>query len=122
MLRIALITNFNISEKARAAMRVAERLLREDCEILIAAFNRDKIVRMNKDCKEFRYLPLDAVYKEADVLIDFSHHSATRAVLDYALLSAPGAPTGLCQHHYPGLSGRLRRLRCKLSAEGGRLR
>ena len=69
MLRIALITNFNISEKARAAMRVAERLLREDCEILIAAFNRDKIVRMNKDCKEFRYLPLDAVYKEADVLI-----------------------------------------------------
>lgn len=69
MLKIALITNFNISEKAHAAMRVAQRLLQEDCEILIAAFNRDKIARMNKDRKEFRYLPLEAVYSEADILI-----------------------------------------------------
>lgn len=69
MLKIALITNFNISEKASAAMAVADRLLRENCEILIAAFNRDKIVRMNKNRDEFHYLPLDAVYKEADLLI-----------------------------------------------------
>lgn len=69
MLKVALITNFNISEKANAAMRVADRLLREDCEILIAAFNRDKIVRMNKDREEFCYLPLEGVYKEADILI-----------------------------------------------------
>ena len=69
MLKIALITNFNIAEKANAAMMVADRLLSEDCEILIAAFNRDKIIRINKNREEFRYLPLDSVYAEADILI-----------------------------------------------------
>lgn len=69
MLKIALITNFNISEKANAAMAVANRLLQEDCEILIAAFNRDKIIRINQDRSEFRYLPMDTVYSEADILI-----------------------------------------------------
>ena len=48
MLKIALITNFNITDKANAAMAVANRLLREDCEILIAAFNREKLERMHK--------------------------------------------------------------------------
>ena len=69
MLKIALITNFNISEKANAAMKVADRLLREDCEVLIAAFNREKIARMGREREEFRYLPLEAVYSEADILI-----------------------------------------------------
>ncbi len=69
MLKIALLTNFNISEKANAAMAVANRLLQEDCKILIAAFNRDKIIRMNKDRSEFCYLPLESVYAEADILI-----------------------------------------------------
>ncbi len=69
MLKIALITNFNIAEKAAAAMKVADYLLQEDCEILIAAFNRDKLAKMKKDRKEFRYLPLDSVYAEANALI-----------------------------------------------------
>lgn len=69
MLKIALITNFNITEKANAAMAVANRLLREDCEILIAAFNREKLVRMHKSRNEFRYLPLESVYTEANLLI-----------------------------------------------------
>ena len=69
MLKIALITNFNIIEKANAAMKVADRLMHEECEILIAAFNRDKIIRLNKNREEFRYLPLESVYAEADILI-----------------------------------------------------
>ena len=69
MLKIALLTNFNILEKANAAMAVANKLLQEDCQILIAAFNRDKIVRMNRDRSEFCYLPMDSVYAEADILI-----------------------------------------------------
>ena len=69
MLKIALITNFNITDKANAAMQVANRLLKEDCEILIAAFNREKLERLNRSRKEFRYLPLESVYAEADVLI-----------------------------------------------------
>ena len=69
MLKIALITNFNITDKANAAMAVADRLLREECEILIAAFNREKLENTNKSRAEFRYLPLEAVYAEADIII-----------------------------------------------------
>lgn len=69
MLKIALITNFNISEKANAAMQVADRLLKNNCEILIAAFNREKIMRMHKNRDMFRYLPIETVYAEADILI-----------------------------------------------------
>ena len=69
MLKIALITNFNIPEKAGAAMKVADRLVNEDCELLVAAFNREKLERIGKSRKEFRYLPLESVYAEADILI-----------------------------------------------------
>ncbi len=69
MLKIALVTNFNISEKSHAALRVADRLLQEDCEILIAAFNREKLMRMRKHRDVFRYLPMDVMYEQADVVI-----------------------------------------------------
>ena len=69
MLKIGLITNFNITEKANAAMQVANRLLGEDCQILIAAFNRDKLIRMHKSRDEFRYIPMEAVYAEANILV-----------------------------------------------------
>ena len=69
MLKIGLITNFNITEKANAAVQVANRLLREDAEILIAAFNREKLMRMHKSRNEFQYLPLESVYTESDILI-----------------------------------------------------
>lgn len=69
MLKIALITNFNIYEKANAAAKVASRLLEHECEVMIAAFNKEKLARVHKDREEFRYLPLDAVYAEADILI-----------------------------------------------------
>jgi len=69
MQKIALLTNFNISEKANAAMRVADRLLEQDCQILIAAFNREKIMRIHKNREEFCYLSIESVYEQADVLI-----------------------------------------------------
>lgn len=71
MLKIALITNFNITEKANAAMTVAKRLEREDCEILVAAFNREKLQRIHKPTDALHFLPMEAVYAEADILIVF---------------------------------------------------
>lgn len=68
-MKIALITNFNVPEKAGAAIRVAERLLREDCDLLVAAFHREKIERGGIRSPRVRFLPLDAVYAEADLLI-----------------------------------------------------
>lgn len=69
MLKIALITNFNIPEKAGAAIKVADRLMEEDCQILIASYNREKLARIHKDREEFCYLPLESLYTEANILI-----------------------------------------------------
>lgn len=69
MLKIALITNFNIPEKANAASIVANRLIGMDCRILVAAFNKEKLMRVGKHRNEFVYMPLEAVYSEADVII-----------------------------------------------------
>jgi len=69
MKKIAIITNFNISEKAHAASMVAERLLQEDCEIMIASFNREKLIRTHRHREEYHYLPIDTLYEEATVII-----------------------------------------------------
>lgn len=69
MLKIALITNYNIADKANAAAAVAGRLIAEGGEVLIAAFNREKLIRTHRHRPEFRYLPLEALYAEADIVI-----------------------------------------------------
>ena len=67
--RIALITNFNIYEKAGAAMQVAQRLSAYPCEVMVASFNRDKVLRMNRGRMQFTFLPMDELYANADLLI-----------------------------------------------------
>lgn len=67
--RIALITNFNIYEKAGAAMQVAQRLSAYPCEVMAASFNRDKILRMNRGRMSFTFLPMDELYANADLII-----------------------------------------------------
>ena len=69
MKSIGLVTNFNIHEKANAAMRVAQELLRYDVRVLIAEVNKDKIFRMHKSRKEYCYLPLEEIYEKADIII-----------------------------------------------------
>lgn len=69
-MKIALITNFNITDKANAAMKVAERLWQhEGCEILVAAFHKEKILRMHAGGERFSFLPLESMYAEANLLI-----------------------------------------------------
>ena len=67
--RIALITNFNIYEKAGAAMQVAQRLSAYPCEVMVASFNRDKVLRMNRGRMSFTFLPMDELYANADLLV-----------------------------------------------------
>ncbi len=69
MKKIALITNFNIYEKAGAAMQVAQRLSAYPCEVLVASYNRDKVLRMKRPRMSFTFLPMDELYAEADLLI-----------------------------------------------------
>ncbi len=69
MRKFALLTNFNFYEKAQAARQVADKLEEAGGEILIAAFNRDKLIRSGIHRESFHYLPMDALYEEADAMI-----------------------------------------------------
>ena len=69
MKKVALITNFNIYEKASAAMQVAQKLISYPCEVLIASYNRDKVLRMKRPRMTFNFLPMDELYAEADLII-----------------------------------------------------
>lgn len=67
--KFALITNFNIAEKANAAMNVADRLIRLGGEVMVASFNRDRLMRMHKNRREIIYLPLETLYATADMIV-----------------------------------------------------
>ena len=69
MKRFGIITNFNIYDKANAAMRVAEQLLSYGVEVLIPSVNKDRIFRMHKNRKEYTYLPIEEVCSSADCII-----------------------------------------------------
>lgn len=90
MKKIALITNFNISDKLVAAMRVAERLAMGAEEILIPLNFKDRILRNKSHRKEFSYLPVEKVYGEAELIVVLGGDGA---MLDAARRTAPlGTP------------------------------
>ena len=68
-MKIALITNYNISEKAAAAMTVAERLVKHGAKLLIPSNYRDRIERMHKQRAYMNFESLQTVYNNADMII-----------------------------------------------------
>lgn len=69
MKKFALITNFNIPEKAETAKKIAQALLEAGGEILVASFNREKLTKTGADDERYTYLPLDDVYAGADAIV-----------------------------------------------------
>lgn len=85
-MKIALITNFNIYDKATAAMTVAEELLTYGAEVLFQSVNKDRIFRMHKNRKEYTYLPPEEIFDAADVVIVLGGDGS---LLDAARRAAP---------------------------------
>lgn len=69
MKKVALITNYNIFDKANAAMKVAEQLSGHSCSLLVYDSNREKISKVNKSNIPFEYMPPDDLYNEADIVV-----------------------------------------------------
>lgn len=70
MKKIALVTNFNIYDKAVAALAVADKLNSLGCGVCVATFNRDKIARHRQVAREYiEFLPIDKIYQNSDIII-----------------------------------------------------
>ena len=63
-----IITNFNIYDKAQAALKVAEKLESLGCEICTLTYNKEKIFRQRGHVR-FTYLPMDEAYKSVDAVV-----------------------------------------------------
>lgn len=69
MKNIAIVTNFNISEKANAALKVANYLLNFNCKILVSQYSKDRVLAMKKYKGNIYFLPIEKLYDEADLVI-----------------------------------------------------
>ena len=71
MKKIALITNFNITEKASAAIAVTKKLKQYGCEVLTPTYNREKIGRHRfaREELDLTFVSQDTMYSEAELLI-----------------------------------------------------
>lgn len=66
--KVAVVTNYNIYDKAGAAMNVAKKLYDLGLEVYACVFNKEKITRMNKNEIKFNFLPMDELYSTTDVV------------------------------------------------------
>ena len=69
MKHIAIITNYNISEKLSGAMAVADRI--EGCvdRIMIPQIYKERIMRSRNHRSKFAYLSPERIYSEAELII-----------------------------------------------------
>lgn len=67
--KVAVVANFNMYEKAAAAMNVASKMSDLGCEVVISIYNKEKVSRMNKKGIDITYLSADEVYSEVDAVI-----------------------------------------------------
>lgn len=66
--KAALITNFNIFDKAKQALEVAKKLNSLGCEVVTSIYNKDKIERHDKEIK-ITYVQNDKIYRSCDAVV-----------------------------------------------------
>lgn len=66
--KVLVITNFNIYDKAQAALRVAEKLSEIGCEVCTLIYNKDKIIRYRSRVW-FTFYTAEEAYREVDAVL-----------------------------------------------------
>lgn len=69
MKKIAIVTNFNIFEKATAALKVTNYLLKFGCKILVSQYSKERVLSMKNYRGNIYFLPIEKLYDEADLVI-----------------------------------------------------
>lgn len=69
MKKIAIVTNFNISDKANAALKVTNYLLKFGCKILVSQYSKERVLAMKNYRGNIYFLPIEKLYDEADLVI-----------------------------------------------------
>ena len=67
--KIAIITNYNISDKLAAAMEVADKLSSQVQALYIPETYKDRIFRSHSHRSYFTYTSLDSIYAKSDLII-----------------------------------------------------
>ena len=66
--KVAIVTNYNVYDKAGAAMTVAKKLYELGFEIYASVYNKEKIIRMNKNEIKFNFITMDEIYSTVDAV------------------------------------------------------
>ena len=69
MKKIALVTNFNIPDKASAAMTVANHLIGLGCKVMVSQYSKDRVLSMKSYQGNIYFLPVEKLYDEAEAVI-----------------------------------------------------
>lgn len=69
MKKIAIVTNFNIYEKATSALKVTNYLLKFGCKILVSQYSKDRVLSMKNYRGNIYFVPIEKLYDEADLVI-----------------------------------------------------
>lgn len=69
MKNIAIVTNFNIFDKASAALDVINFLQKFGCKILVSQYSKERVLAHKKYNGNIYFLPIEKLYDEADLVI-----------------------------------------------------
>ncbi len=86
MKSFAIVTNFNIYDKANAALTVAEALVSLGARVMISSVNKDKIFRMHRSRKEYEYVSPEELFRVAECIVVLGGDGS---ILDAARRAAP---------------------------------
>lgn len=67
--KFALITNFNITDKAKCALEVAKKLIDLGCEVITSYYNKERIERITAEDTGIAYVANDRVYRDVQAVI-----------------------------------------------------
>ena len=66
--KVLIVTNFNIYDKAQAALAVSEKLSSCGCELYTLVYNKDKIIKL-KSRVWFNFISAEEAYKSVDAVV-----------------------------------------------------